>query len=144
VVLVLRQACAFVAPSLSGSVHYGTKGCLCDFNEYLGDVRYKVLNGFICRHCTDALGREAGAGVAGELLKVLGMGWIGTQKDPKSAATISSNLVLNLFMTRGLRPSAWESVVSVLHQEGVKQLLAAVGVALAAALLIVLGLKVTK
>lgn len=39
--LVLRQALGAVSPSLAGSVHYGTKGCICDMGADLGQVRFR-------------------------------------------------------------------------------------------------------
>ena len=53
--LLVREAVAALCPSLSGSVHLGTKGCLCDFTEHLGDARQKVLHGYICHHCRSSM-----------------------------------------------------------------------------------------
>jgi hypothetical protein len=140
-VLVLRQAVALACPPLSGAVHYGTKGCLFDLNQQLGDVGYKVLNGFICNHCARVLREGGHACLEEQLTTILRKGWLGSPAQPSSAVSIASNLGHNLFLTKGLKPTFWESVRSTLQQETVKQSLAVIGTVLGAALIFYLGFK---
>jgi len=66
--LVLREAIISVSPTLQGSVHLGTKGCLCDFSASLDDTKLKVLNGFVCSYCRAALQTDGFAILADELV----------------------------------------------------------------------------
>ncbi len=66
--LVLREAIISVSPTLQGSVHLGTKGCLCDFSASLEDTKFKVLDGFVCSYCRAALQTDGFAILADELV----------------------------------------------------------------------------
>ncbi len=143
--LILRESVAFISSSLSGSVHLGTKGCLCDFTAPLSEVRLKVLNGFVCSYCRAALQTDGFAILADELVHILGKDWIGTSTDPRTPAGIAANLGYDLFITKGLKASKWEIMLTLLQQEGVKQLISIVGAVLQfiliALLILWLGLK---
>ncbi len=143
--LILRESVAFISSSLSGSVHLGTKGCLCDFTAPLSEVRLKVLNGFVCSYCRAALQSDGFAILADELVHILGKDWIGTSTDPRTPAGIAANLGYDLFITKGLKASKWEIMLTLLQQEGVKQLISIVGAVLQfiliALLILWLGLK---
>lgn len=39
--LIMRESIAAICPTLKKSVHLGTKGCLCDFTNDLGEARLK-------------------------------------------------------------------------------------------------------
>ncbi|HEU0002299.1 MAG TPA: hypothetical protein VFQ36_15455 [Ktedonobacteraceae bacterium] len=80
--LILRQSVAFVSPSLNGSIHLGTKGCLCDFTQSLSEVRQHVLNGFICSYCRACLKADRYASLADDLTPLLKRDWLGSFKEP--------------------------------------------------------------
>jgi hypothetical protein len=141
--LLLREGMGFRVPALRRSVHLGTKGCLCDFTDALEDVRYKVLQGFVCTHCREAMRRAGAATLADELLPVLDKRWLGTTAQPNTPASIAAKLGHDLFVTRGVTPTLWERVRASLAAEGGKQLLTVVGGVLLAFLLLRLGLKAT-
>jgi len=143
--LILRQSVAFISPSLQASVHLGTKGCICDFNESLEDVRLKVLNGFVCSYCRAALQADGFDKLPDELVHILRKDWFGTSIEPNTPAGIATNLGYDLFNTKGLKPTPWESIQTLLQQEGIKQIIAIVGAIiqtiLIALLIVWLGLK---
>ena len=141
ITLLIREGVAAVSPSLRGSVHLGTKGCLCDFTLHLEDARFKVLQGFVCSHCRDALASDGHANLAEELSAVLDKTWLGKTSDPSAPAGIVSNLGFDLFLTKGLKPTKWESFLGNIQQEGVKELLKLIGGVVLAGLLLWLGLK---
>ena len=143
-VLLLRHAVAFVSPALSGSVHIGTKGCLFDFNRELSSVRFKVLGGFVCSFCTNALERDGHPNLRRELVKILSMRWLSSLAEPFSVASVSAKLGHNLFIVKGLTPTIWEAVRSSLPSEGLKQILGLVGTVLAAAIGYYLGFSTGK
>jgi hypothetical protein len=142
ITLVLRQAVALVSPSLSGSVHFGTKGCLFDFTSTLDDVRYKALQGFVCSDCRATLTRDGHDQLADQLTPLLDTSqWFGKTEDPTAPAGIVANLGYDLFRTRGIKPSVSEKIGATLREEGVKELLKLIGGVILAALLLWLGLK---
>jgi len=141
--LIVREAVASVSPQLRGSVHLGTKGCLCDFTFDLEDVRFKVLTAFVCSHCVTALAIDKLPGLPGEIEEVLKKKWLGVSSKVGSPAAIVSKLGHDLFTTKGLQPTLWEQISKVLREEGTKQVLKIIGLVLAAALLAWLGLKGT-
>jgi hypothetical protein len=141
--LVVREAVASVSSQLRGSVHLGTKGCICDFTSNLEDVRFKVLNAFVCSHCVIALATDKLPGLPGEIKEVLKKKWLGVSSKVGSPAAIASKLGHDLFTTKGLQPTVWEHIRRVLREEGTKQVLKIIGILLAAALLAWLGLKGT-
>jgi len=139
--LVLRESVASISKSLRTSVHLGTKGCLFDFTLYLEEARFKVLQGFVCDHCRKALEQDSYPGLADELTNVLSKDWLGKSTDAGSPAGIVSNLGFDLFLTKGLKPSAWESFLSTIQQEGVKELLKLIGGLILAGLIVWMGFK---
>jgi hypothetical protein len=139
--LIVRESVAAISPTLRGSVHLGTKGCLFDFTPSLEEVRDKVLSAFICSHCRDALAADGLAELVPQLEYVLAKAWLGKPTDPETPAGVAFNLGYDLFVTRGLRPTPWESVRSTLRQEGTKQIATITGGVLVAALLVIFGLK---
>ena len=142
VTLILRQSVAFVSPSLSGSVHFGTKGCLFDFTQSLEDARLRALQGFICSDCKASLTKDGHSELAEHLLAVLDTSkWLGKTEDPTTPAGIVANLGYDLFKTKGVKPSFWEKTQGILREEGVKELIRLVGGVILAALVVWLGLK---
>jgi hypothetical protein len=142
--LVVREGIAASAPGLRGSIHLGTKGCLCDFTYNISDARYKVLNAFVCSYCRKQLAADSLPLLADEVEQVLAKAWVGKAADAESPAAILAKLGLNLFTTKALKPGSWERFTTVLTEEGAKQamrLISYVLVALFGALLVLLGVK---
>jgi len=106
--LVIRESVSAISPSLRGSIHYGTKGCLFDFTPYLEYTRYKILNAFICTHCRNLLIKDGLPDLANEIVAILSKEWVGKTSDLSSPAGISSKLGYDLFLTKGLNASNWE------------------------------------
>ncbi len=140
-VLILREAVSSISPSLRGSIHLGTKGCLFDFTATLDEVRYKVLNGNICAHCHNALLQDNYPELADELKFVLGKEWFGKPSDPLSPASITSKLGYDLFSTKGLEATPWEKFMNTISEEGVKQLITIIGGIILAGLIFWLGFQ---
>lgn len=143
--LILRESVPIISPSLGDSVHLGTRGCLFDFTASIGDVRLKVLNGFVCSYCRAVLEADGYGLLANDLVYVLQKSWLGKSTDPNTPAGIATNLGYDLFLTKGLKATAWESLMVLLQQEGMKQLIAILGAIfqfiLIALLILWLGLK---
>lgn len=141
IALLLRQALSFAAPSLSKSVHLGTKGCLLDFTADLSEARYKALQGYICSGCRERLKNDGVSRIADEVISVLKMDWLGKPSEPHSPAGIVGKLGYNLFLTRGISPTWREALRAGLRDEGTKELIKLIGGIILAALLLWLGLK---
>lgn len=139
--LIIREAVASLSKSLSGSIHLGTKGCLFDFTANLGEVRNKVLNGFICRHCREKLESDGFSDFADELTPILQKQWLGKSDDPTSPAGVSLKLGYDLFTTKGSEATKWEKFLATIQDEGVKQLIKIAGGMIIAGLLFWLGWK---
>ena len=139
--LVIRESVSTASPSLRGSVHYGTKGCLFDFTPYLEDARYKVLNAFICTYCRNALEKDQLLGLADEIIIVLRKHWFGKAADLDSPAGITAKLGYNLFLTKGLQTNFWEKLIDILREESVRLVMSVIGTVLVAGLLLWLGLS---
>jgi hypothetical protein len=141
--LLLRQSVGFASPSLSKSIHLGTKGCLFDFNADLSDARYKALHGFVCTECRNRLRSDDMEYIADDVVRVLDMHWLGRQSDPHSPATIVAKLGYNLFLTQGIKPTFLEALRAGLRDEGTKELVKLIGGVILAGLLVWFGLKGT-
>jgi hypothetical protein len=139
--LLIRESVGAMSQSLRAPVHLGTKGCLFDFTPSLQDVRGKVFNGFICAHCRAALAAEGLSDLTLQLERLLRRKWLGRPTDPETPAGIAFHLGYDLFVTKGLRATPWESVKSTARHEGTKQLATVLGAALIAMLLLILGLR---
>jgi hypothetical protein len=141
ITLLLRQAASFAAPSLSKSVHLGTKGCLFDFTADLGEARYKALQAFVCSVCRDRLQGDNAAQIADEVVKALSMDWLGKLDDPHSAAGIVKKLGYDLFLTQGIKPTWTERIRGILLDEGAKEFVKFIFAVILMGLLVWLGLK---
>lgn len=139
--LLVREAIASISPSLRGSIHLGTKGCLFDFTQNLRDVRQKVLLGFICSYCRSALSNDQLPELADEQAVVLGRQWLGRSSRPTSPAGIISKLGYDLFATRGFEATRWERFQLAVKEQTTTQLFTIIGGVLLAALLVWLGLQ---
>jgi hypothetical protein len=121
--LVVREAVSFICPTLRGSVHLGTRGCICDFAGDLGDARIKVLSGFVCQYCRASIEAEGLHSLGDDLIRILKKEWLGNLDDPKVPARIASNLGYNLFITKGIKPTFRETFRNIFQQEFTKQIL---------------------
>jgi hypothetical protein len=122
--LLLRASLALVCPDTNEAVHFGTKGCLCDFTADLTDVRFKVLHAFICRFCRESIEKDAAMkGLPDALLAVLDGSWLGTSADPSSPASISAKLGYDLFRVKGLKPTYLNKTLTMLEEDGTKELI---------------------
>ncbi|MFG3259045.1 hypothetical protein [Streptomyces sp. NPDC048172] len=143
--LTVREAIATVSPRLRGSVHLGTKGCVCDVTPVLSDVRQKVMSSYLCGYCRTAMAEDGVSDLIPAVEKMLSKSWIGSADDPSSPAGVVSALGHDLFIVKGLEPTMWERLRSTLRREGAQQLVTSVSsvfVAVAvAALIVTLGLK---
>lgn len=142
VVLIIRETLAIIVPSLRKSIHLGTKGCLCDFTYNLNEVRYKVLEGYICDFCRQRILEECTKEFLDEITFISNIRkWVGTIEDFHSPARIMSSMGYNLFLTKGLKQNFWESLLTNVQQEGIKQIISIVGQVLLVILLLWLGLS---
>ena len=141
ITLLMRQSAAFVAPSVSKSIHLGTKGCLFDFTADLSDARYKALQAYICSVCRARLQDSDAPLLADDLVRVLETKWLGVTKDPSCPAAIVSKLGYDLFRTKGIQPSLSENLRALLRDEATKALFTLFAAVLAGWLLYRLGVK---
>lgn len=139
--LVVREALAGICPELRGSLHFGSKACICDFNQLLADVRLKVINGFVCSYCRHALDTSGHKFVADEVELVLSKDWIGDLSSSASVASTIEKLGVNLFVTKGLTPTFAERIVSAVREDGIKELIKLVYAIILAGMLFYLGWK---
>lgn len=139
--LVLRLAMGLIEPRLREWQHLGTKGCLWDYNPYLSDARYKILVGYVCSDCHTAMEQGPLARLLPSLPALLSKAWFGKRDDPQATAAIAAKLGYDLFTTAGAKPTFRETLVSVLSQDGVKELLKWISALVLAATLVWLGLK---
>jgi len=140
-VLLMRQAASFVVSSLGKSFHLGTKGCLFDFTADLGEARYKALQSFVCSVCRDRMKEAGHAHLADDLVPVLDLKWLGVPTDPHCPAGIVAKLGYNLFLTKGIEPTLWENLRSILRDEATKEFVKITFAILLAIILLRLGLK---
>ena len=144
VTLLMRQSASFVAPSVSKSVHLGTKGCLFDFTADLSDARYKALQSYVCSLCRKRLKSNGAINLADDLVRVLDSKWLGVSSDPNCPAGIVAKLGYDLFLTKGIKPTVWEMLRALLRDEVTKEIIKIIGAVLLAALLLRLGFKAAK
>lgn len=131
----------FVLPQSNDLSHYGTKGCLFDFNADLSNARFMALQGFVCSECRSKLQKYGYGDLSDHLSIFLGKKWLGQISDPTSPAGMASKLGYDLFVTKGLTPRWSERVLSALKEDGVKETTKVVVGALVALLLGFLGIK---
>jgi hypothetical protein len=124
--LTIREAIASVSERLRGSVHLGTKGCVCDVTPLLGDARQKVLSSYLCTYCRDALVADGLSELIPQIQVMLDRSWLGVPDDHSSPAAVTSALGHDLFVVKGLQPTLLERIRVTLRQDGFKQLLATV------------------
>ena len=144
IVLLMRQAISFAAPALSKSTHLGTKGCLFDFTPELSEARYKALQSFMCANCRKRLQGSGSEQLVEDFSRASDLSWLGLPSDPHCPAGIVANLGYNLFLTKGIQPTFWENVRSVLRDEATKEAIKIVFALLLAFLLLRLELKGAK
>ncbi|QPF93008.1 hypothetical protein [Bradyrhizobium commune] len=139
--LIVREALAGVCPSLQGSQHFGTRACICDFNQELADVRLKVITGFLCSQCRNTLDAEVHEGLASEVGMILSKDWIGDLHSSASLASSIEKFGVNLFITAGLVPTWKERILNTLREDGFKEFIKFLYAILLAGFLFYLGWK---
>jgi hypothetical protein len=140
-VLIVREAVSILCPSLSGSIHLGTKSCLMDFTPYLSDARQKVLAGYVCHFCASRILRNSSPRLLAAVVQLVDRRWLGLPSDPYSPAGVASSLGADLFIVKGLRANTRERIITVFQEEGVKQIVVVVGTIVVAVLLVLFGIK---
>jgi hypothetical protein len=141
IVMLMRQAASFSTPAMSKSVHLGTKGCLFDFTSDLSEARYKALQSFVCSVCRARMQESGAARLANDLTRVLDLNWLGIPGDPYCPAGIVAKLGYDLFLTKGIQPTLWENMRSILRDEATKEAIKLIFAILLTALLVRLNLK---
>jgi hypothetical protein len=141
ITLLLSESVLFLNKSYRQLYHFGTKGCVFDFNSSIDDIKLKTLQGFVCSHCRDILNEGGHRDFADELTSILSKKWLGSLTDPSSPSTIIAKLGYNMFVTKGLKPSFWEILQGTLQQDIPKQIINIIGTIILALLLLYLGLK---
>jgi acyl carrier protein phosphodiesterase len=139
--LVVRESIASACPELSGSVHFGTKGCICDFSEPIPDVRVKIFTGFLCDYCRRVLAFDGKSQLADDMARILDKKWIGDFDDPGSITSIMNKLGVNLFRTKALTPSWGELLVTSIRDDARRELIKMVFTVVATGLVAYLGWK---
>ncbi len=139
--LLVREAVAALCPSLSGSVHLGTKGCLLDFTEHLDDARQKVLRGYVCHHCRSRMQDDGEPTLADTVTHLLDREWLGQPTDPRTPAGVMVSLRYDLFTAKGRQETPKEAFLTALRQEGAKQIATCIGALILVVLIFILGLK---
>jgi hypothetical protein len=140
-ILTIRLAIGLIDPRMRSWRHLGTKGCLWDFNPYLDDVRQKILLGYVCDECRKNLENGVLAPIVPDLTHILSKTWIGNKNDPQSVASICSKLGYDLFIAKGLQPTFHETMISILQQEGLKEIIKWIFAIILAIVLVWIGLK---
>jgi hypothetical protein len=140
-VLLVREAVALMCPSLSGSVHLGNKGCLMDFSADLSEARQKILAGYVCHFCTSLMLDDGQPQLSSVVSHVISRRWLGSPEDPRSPAGVAANLGSNLFIVKGLRATVRERFITTLREEATRQIAVVIGLIIAAAIVVLLGIK---
>ncbi|HEY0384243.1 MAG TPA: hypothetical protein VGC72_18795 [Candidatus Elarobacter sp.] len=138
IVRMTQAACGYFFLRLP--VHYSTKGCLLDFNEYIQDARLMVLVGNLCSVCRARASAKPAELAA--LLKLLDKEWVGDMTTSASVASVLKKVYdYDLYVSRGLSVNRletfWDTVTSSSAQEFIR-IIAAVVLAF---LLLKFGLK---
>jgi hypothetical protein len=141
VISIVLSVSIYALPSIQDLFHFGTKGCLFDFNADLSNARFMSLQGFVCRECRNKLETLGYAELAAELKVILEKKWLGNISECNSPAGIAAKLGYNLFLTKGLVPRWWERSLEAIEQEGLKELIKFIGAVLLAGSLIYFGLR---
>jgi hypothetical protein len=139
--LVLRLAAGYAVPKVEKAKHLATRGCVFDFNPNLQTVRLKVLNSFICSDCTKALTAAKGEQFAEDLLLLLGKTWLGDMEEPRAPAALCRKLGYDLFLTKGIQPSLFQTLSAKLQGDLVAEILKLITAVILAYLLFRLGLS---
>lgn len=125
--IVQQSSLLFLAPKFSGN-HRATRGCIFDFNADLGDLRNKILLGYICEDCERELSTLLGDEALERIRRIVDSKWIGKVEETGSVASLLKNSFgYDLYRTRGARPSwgerASEAFQGVLVSESIKNVL---------------------
>jgi hypothetical protein len=139
--LLVREAIRALCPSLGGSGHLGTKGCLLDATPRLVDARQKVLHGYVCHYCHSRMEGDGQPNLGATVTHLLDREWLGQSTDPRTPAGVMVSLKYDLFTVKGREETRIEAFLNLVRQESAKQLVVIIGGVVLAVLLFVLGLK---
>jgi hypothetical protein len=123
IVRMTQAACADFFLGLP--VHYFTKGCLLDFDQYIQDTRLMVLVGSLCTVCR---ARAIAGGKQTELdalVLLLDKEWVGDMSANLSVASVLKKVYdYDLYVARGLTVNRletfWDNVTSSSAQEFIR------------------------
>jgi hypothetical protein len=123
-------------------MHLGTRACLFDFASRLEDTRFKTVHGFICSSCRAALSVDGNHQLAEDVARASDTcQWLGKSEEPTSPASVVAKLGYDLFLTKGVAPTFWESARAALRDDGVQEFIKLLYALLLACLLFRLGWK---
>jgi hypothetical protein len=142
-ILIVERAVMLACGKNWPGGHLTTKGCLLDFTADLTDARYLVLTGFICNRCRTVLAELHSESFVQDIELLISKTWIGSREEHTSIATNTKKLGYDLFVTKGIEPTAFERLTILLEKEGVKTILNILAALAIAGLLLWLGLRGT-
>jgi hypothetical protein len=140
IVRMTQAACAEFFLDLR--LHYFTKGCLLDFNEYIRDTRLMVLIGSICAVCRE---KATAAGKQSELAALdalLDKRWVGDTTQNLSVASVLKKVYdYDLYVSRGLSINRLETFWDNLSSSSAQEFIRLIAAVLLAFVLLKFGLK---
>lgn len=134
ILAMAQSACADFFLDVPSS-HYFSKGCLFDYNDEIKDGRLMVLVSDICASCRSLAESKGRAEQLSAMLTLVDRGWIGdVSKADTVAAVLKKTFGFDLYVSRGLAPSRWETLSNAFMSGLVTH--AASGVAFAVVLIV--------
>ena len=121
--------------------HIMTKGCSFDFHADIANARYSVLSGWLCAQCINTISLAHSDQLVNDAQLLLKREWLGTVAEPSDVSITAKKLGYDLFHVKGITPTWWERIRTVLEEEGVKMLLTIIAGLTVLALSIYWGLK---
>jgi hypothetical protein len=140
--VVLRATYSALEGNAWNTIHLGTRGCIFDFTENLGNTRFMVLTGVgVCSACAAALERDGFSNAANEIRRVASCDWRGDRQIAGTPTNIMERLGYPLYLTKSFEPSLGERLRLLFTDEGSKELIKFVFAILIAWLVFRLGWK---
>lgn len=123
VTFVVRGAAQLLQNGHSWLSHYGTRGCIFDFTDDLREARYQVLEGQVCADCEKfLLEKQLAPSVVADLRRIASRDWLTKPPGRLSPTAVAEALKYDLFLTKGLSPSALQRARKVLTGEAAKEI----------------------
>lgn len=123
-------------------VHYFTKGCLLDFNEYIQDARLMVLVGNVCETCRQLSMKAGKVTELQALLELVDHEWIGDMTKSDSVASVLKKVYdYDLYVSRGLSVNRLETFWDNISSSSAQEFIRIVAAIILAFLLLKFGLK---